>query len=68
MADPHAAAALFDAPGSRRRPPRPPETGAEIAKAVPGARRIAIAQSGHLSALERPGEVNRALVQWLHDE
>jgi pimeloyl-ACP methyl ester carboxylesterase len=37
----------------------------EIASSIPGARLEVIEACGHLSTMERPGEVNRALTQWL---
>jgi pimeloyl-ACP methyl ester carboxylesterase len=43
----------------------PPERAAEIAEAIPGASLVTIAGSGHLSAIERPDAVTRALTQWL---
>jgi pimeloyl-ACP methyl ester carboxylesterase len=43
----------------------PPENSEEIAARVPGARLVTIRQCGHLSTVERPDEVTRALVEWL---
>ena len=43
----------------------PPELSQEIASAVPGARLEIVADCGHLSTLERPDAVNRALRAWL---
>jgi pimeloyl-ACP methyl ester carboxylesterase len=43
----------------------PPELSREIAAAVPGARLVTVPNCGHLSTLERPDAVNRALVEWL---
>ncbi|MBV8144574.1 MAG: alpha/beta fold hydrolase [Gammaproteobacteria bacterium] len=43
----------------------PPERAAEIAAGIPGARLVTIAQSGHMSTLEQPDEVSRALLEWL---
>jgi pimeloyl-ACP methyl ester carboxylesterase len=37
----------------------------EMVRAIPGARLEVIEDCGHLSTLERPGEVNRALHDWL---
>ena len=37
----------------------------EIAKAIPGAELVVIEECGHMSTLERPGEVNRAMRKWL---
>jgi pimeloyl-ACP methyl ester carboxylesterase len=43
----------------------PPELAREIAGAIPGARLVLTPGSGHLSTLEKPDAVNRALVEWL---
>jgi pimeloyl-ACP methyl ester carboxylesterase len=43
----------------------PPEHAKEIAGAVPGARLVVLPDCGHLSTLERPAAVTRALVDWL---
>ena len=43
----------------------PPEVAREIAKGIPGARLKIIPDCGHLSTLERPEAVNRALRAWL---
>jgi pimeloyl-ACP methyl ester carboxylesterase len=45
----------------------PPERAAEIAAGIPGARLTTVPQSGHMSTLEQPDEVTRALLQWLGD-
>jgi pimeloyl-ACP methyl ester carboxylesterase len=45
----------------------PPERAAEIAAAIPGARLTTVPQSGHMSTLEQPDEVTRALLEWLGD-
>lgn len=37
----------------------------EIVAAIPGARRVVIADCGHLPTLERPEVVNRLLAEWL---
>ena len=42
-----------------------PELSEEIAAAIPGARLEFIEDSGHLSTLEQPDAVNRALRRWL---
>lgn len=42
-----------------------PEHAAEIADRVPGARLVLIPDCGHLSTLEQPTAVTRALVSWL---
>jgi len=43
----------------------PPERAAEIAGGIAGAKIVTVRQCGHLSTLERPVEVTRALVEWL---
>ena len=43
----------------------PPEIAREIADAIPGARLSVIPDSGHVSTLERPQAVTRALLNWL---
>ncbi len=43
----------------------PPECAEEIAAAVPQARLVTIERCGHLLTMERPAEVNRALLEWL---
>jgi pimeloyl-ACP methyl ester carboxylesterase len=43
----------------------PPERAAEIAGGIPGARLITVPRSGHMSTLEQPEEVTRALLEWL---
>lgn len=43
----------------------PLERHEEMARAIPGARLEVMEECGHLSTLERPGEVNRALHDWL---
>jgi pimeloyl-ACP methyl ester carboxylesterase len=43
----------------------PPELSAEIAGAIPGARLVVVAGSGHLSPVDQPEEVTKALVEWL---
>jgi pimeloyl-ACP methyl ester carboxylesterase len=45
----------------------PPERAAEIAAAIRGARLTTVPQSGHMSTLEQPDEVTRALLEWLGD-
>ncbi|MET0744959.1 MAG: alpha/beta hydrolase [Microvirga sp.] len=37
----------------------------EIASLIPGARLVVIEDSGHMSPVEQPGQVNRALLDWL---
>jgi pimeloyl-ACP methyl ester carboxylesterase len=43
----------------------PPELAREIAKGIPGAKLKIIPNCGHLSTLERPEAVNRAMREWL---
>jgi pimeloyl-ACP methyl ester carboxylesterase len=43
----------------------PPEHAAEIAAGIPGARLTTVPQCGHMSTLEQPDEVTRALLEWL---
>jgi pimeloyl-ACP methyl ester carboxylesterase len=43
----------------------PPERAEEIASGIGGARLVTIADSGHLSTLEQPAAVTRALVEFL---
>ena len=43
----------------------PPDRAAEIAHGIPGARLVTVPESGHLSTLEQPQHVTRALVDWL---
>jgi len=43
----------------------PPELAAEIAAGIDGARLVTVPHSGHLSTLEQPQEVTRALLEWL---
>ncbi|HEV2284387.1 MAG TPA: alpha/beta fold hydrolase [bacterium] len=43
----------------------PPDRAAEIADGIPGARLVSVPDSGHLSTLEQPALVTRALVEWL---
>ena len=43
----------------------PPELSAEIAGSIPGARLVVVAGAGHLSTLDQPDQVTRALVAWL---
>jgi pimeloyl-ACP methyl ester carboxylesterase len=43
----------------------PPERAAEIAAGIAGARLVTIPESGHVSTLEQPDEVTRALREWL---
>jgi pimeloyl-ACP methyl ester carboxylesterase len=43
----------------------PPELAREIAAGISGARLVIVPDSGHLSTLERPQTVNKALVEWM---
>jgi pimeloyl-ACP methyl ester carboxylesterase len=43
----------------------PPELSQEIAASIVGARLVAVPNCGHLSTLERPAAVNRALAEWM---
>lgn len=43
----------------------PPDRAAEIASGIGAARLVAISECGHLSPLERPHHVTRALIDWL---
>jgi pimeloyl-ACP methyl ester carboxylesterase len=45
----------------------PPDRAAEIADAIPGARRVVVPDCGHLSPLEQPQAVTEALVAFLRD-
>jgi pimeloyl-ACP methyl ester carboxylesterase len=43
----------------------PPELSAEIADGIPGARLLVVTGAGHLIPLDQPGQVTKALVEWL---
>jgi pimeloyl-ACP methyl ester carboxylesterase len=43
----------------------PPERAAEMADGIAGARLVSVARCGHMSTLEQPDEVTRALLEWL---
>ncbi len=43
----------------------PPELSEEMAAAIPGARLVKVADCGHLSTLEQPEAVTKAMVEWL---
>jgi pimeloyl-ACP methyl ester carboxylesterase len=45
----------------------PPDRAAEIAAGIPGARRFVVPDCGHLSTLEQPKAVTRALTEFLRD-
>jgi pimeloyl-ACP methyl ester carboxylesterase len=37
----------------------------QMARLIPGARLVAVADAGHMVTMERPAEVTRALADWL---
>jgi pimeloyl-ACP methyl ester carboxylesterase len=43
----------------------PQQLAEEIAAGIPGARLVVVPECGHLSTLERPEAVNRALIEWM---
>lgn len=43
----------------------PPDRSEEIANSIAGARYVVVPESGHMSTLEQPDAVNRALVEWM---
>ena len=43
----------------------PPKLAEEIAGGIPGAQLVVVRDSGHLTTIERPADVNAALVRWL---
>jgi pimeloyl-ACP methyl ester carboxylesterase len=43
----------------------PPELAREIAAGISGSRLVVVPGSGHLSTLEKPDAVNKALVEWM---
>jgi pimeloyl-ACP methyl ester carboxylesterase len=43
----------------------PPEVAQEMARGIAGATLVVIEHSGHLSTLEQPEAVNRAMIEWL---
>jgi pimeloyl-ACP methyl ester carboxylesterase len=45
--------------------PTPPELAREMADAIPGAKLVVVADCGHLSTIERPIAVNKALAEWM---
>jgi pimeloyl-ACP methyl ester carboxylesterase len=45
----------------------PPDRSEEIAAGIPGARLVKVPDCGHLSTLERPEAVNRALIEWMEN-
>jgi pimeloyl-ACP methyl ester carboxylesterase len=48
-------------------PLTPPDRAVEIAAAIPGARLVVIPECGHVSTIEQPEAVNRALIEWVTD-
>lgn len=44
-----------------------PEFSEEIAAAIAGARLVVVPECGHLSTLEQPEAVNRAMIEWIRD-
>lgn len=45
--------------------PTPPHLAEEIAAGIPGARLVKVPECGHLSTIERPEAVTKALLEWL---
>ena len=45
----------------------PPALSQELAAGVAGSQLVVVADCGHLSTMERPGAVNRALLEWMAD-
>jgi len=43
----------------------PPERAVEMADGIRGAQLVTVPECAHLSTLERPREVTRALLEWL---
>lgn len=43
----------------------PPDRSEEIANGIAGAKYVVVPESGHMSTLEQPEQVNRALVEWI---
>jgi pimeloyl-ACP methyl ester carboxylesterase len=43
----------------------PPDLAREMAAGIPGAKLVVVAECGHLSTIERPDAVNKALVGWM---
>src|SRR6185295_1513822 len=46
--------------------PTPPHLADEIAAGIPGAKLVTVPDCGHLSTLERPEAVTKALVEWMN--
>ena len=45
--------------------PTPPDLAREMAAGIRGARLVVVPECGHLSTMERPAEVNAALIEWM---
>jgi pimeloyl-ACP methyl ester carboxylesterase len=45
--------------------PTPPDLAREMAGAIPGAKLVVVPECGHLSTMERPHAVNKALLEWM---
>jgi pimeloyl-ACP methyl ester carboxylesterase len=45
----------------------PPTASREMADAIPNARLVVVPACGHMSTIERPAAVNRAMLDWLQD-
>jgi pimeloyl-ACP methyl ester carboxylesterase len=43
----------------------PPKVAEEIAGLIPGSRLVTIPNCGHLSPIEKPDAVTKALVEWM---
>jgi pimeloyl-ACP methyl ester carboxylesterase len=46
----------------------PPKLAEEITAGIPGARLVVVPDSGHLPTIERPADVNAALMKWLTED
>jgi pimeloyl-ACP methyl ester carboxylesterase len=44
----------------------PPALSREIAEGIAGSRLVIVPDCGHLSTMEQPEAVNRALVEWMN--
>jgi pimeloyl-ACP methyl ester carboxylesterase len=49
-------------------PLTPPDRAEEMAAAIPEARLVIVPDCGHISTLEQPEAVNRALIEWLRED
>jgi pimeloyl-ACP methyl ester carboxylesterase len=43
----------------------PPDRSQEIANGIAGSKYVVVTESGHMSTMEQPEQVNRALVEWM---